>query len=372
MEWRVKWVIVSRFTFQSTSIHFPSPDWFPLYDLNRFSDPPSCVLFYRVLYLQVPLKDNGINIDVTEMNKIEYVRLLVEWHCEKSILNQVHSLQKGFYELMPKDKINIFTVQELKLLIGGVTDVDVNLLRNVCIYKGMLFITIILDPLSVQSFPNDGTNPVHLVSTTSVSAAFVSAAFVSTAFVSTSFVSTLFWFVVFYIQVDTKMKCHLLLLERKRKKWMVTIQWRCFGPCWRRWQSSIEEESCVLSLARHALTTRVPLGKIQKQKDDQKKFNTIFSSNNDNDSLILFVFDLFIHCDVWSAVKWFLDVRICRSQEEFKALPTAHTCFNQLVLPAYQSCEQLRERLTYALDESGASFGMTWGGCFKYIYTVKK
>ena len=111
------------------------------YDLNRFSDPPSCVSFYRVLYLQVPLKDNGINIDVTELNKIEYVRLLVEWHCEKSILNQVHSLQKGFYELMPKDKINIFTVQELKLLIGGVTDVDVNLLRNVCIYKGMLFIT---------------------------------------------------------------------------------------------------------------------------------------------------------------------------------------------------------------------------------------
>ena len=176
------------------------------------------------IVLQVPLKDNGINIDVTEMNKIEYVRLLVEWHCEKSILNQVHSLQKGFYELMPKDKINIFTVQELKLLIGGVTDVDVNLLRNVCIYKGMLFITIILDPLSMQSFPNDGTNLVHLVSTTSVSTAFVSAAFVSAAFVSTSFVSTTFCFnfvlicCILYIQVDTKMKCHLLLLERKRKK----------------------------------------------------------------------------------------------------------------------------------------------------------
>jgi len=172
----------------------------------------------------VPLKDNGINIDVTELNKREYVRLLVEWHCEKSILNQVHSLQKGFYELMPKDKINIFTVQELKLLIGGVTDVDVNLLRNVCIYKGMLFITIILDPLSMQSFPNDGTNLVHLVSTTSVSTAFVSAAFVSAAFVSTSFVSTTFCFnfvlicCILYIQVDTKMKCHLLLLERKRKK----------------------------------------------------------------------------------------------------------------------------------------------------------
>jgi E3 ubiquitin-protein ligase HUWE1 len=52
-------------------------------------------------------------------------------------------------------------------------------------------------------------------------------------------------------------------------------------------------------------------------------------------------------------------LQICRSQEGYKALPTAHTCFNQLVLPAYQSCEQLRERLTYALDESGASFGMT-------------
>ena len=40
------------------------------------------------------------------------------------------------------------------------------------------------------------------------------------------------------------------------------------------------------------------------------------------------------------------------------ALPTAHTCFNQLVLPPYESLEQLVEKMQYALRES-KGFHMT-------------
>jgi hypothetical protein len=39
-------------------------------------------------------------------------------------------------------------------------------------------------------------------------------------------------------------------------------------------------------------------------------------------------------------------------------LPSAHTCFNQLVLPAYCSRAQLRERLLFAVANSDG-FHMT-------------
>jgi E3 ubiquitin-protein ligase HUWE1 len=38
-------------------------------------------------------------------------------------------------------------------------------------------------------------------------------------------------------------------------------------------------------------------------------------------------------------------------------LPTAHTCFNQLDLPAYESAAQLKERLLLAIHEGATGFG---------------
>jgi E3 ubiquitin-protein ligase HUWE1 len=39
-------------------------------------------------------------------------------------------------------------------------------------------------------------------------------------------------------------------------------------------------------------------------------------------------------------------------------LPTAHTCFNQLDLPPYESEEILRERLLLAIREGSVGFGL--------------
>lgn len=38
-------------------------------------------------------------------------------------------------------------------------------------------------------------------------------------------------------------------------------------------------------------------------------------------------------------------------------LPSAHTCFNQLDLTEYESKEQLRERLLFAMHEGSVGFG---------------
>ena len=43
---------------------------------------------------------------------------------------------------------------------------------------------------------------------------------------------------------------------------------------------------------------------------------------------------------------------------EMDALPKAHTCFNQIVLPRYSSCAKMKERLMFASMESqGFQFG---------------
>jgi hypothetical protein len=38
-------------------------------------------------------------------------------------------------------------------------------------------------------------------------------------------------------------------------------------------------------------------------------------------------------------------------------LPTAHTCFNQLDLPPYDSKDELKERLLLAIHEGATGFG---------------
>lgn len=41
-------------------------------------------------------------------------------------------------------------------------------------------------------------------------------------------------------------------------------------------------------------------------------------------------------------------------------LPTAHTCFNQLCLPTYDSYEELHKLLKLAISEGSEGFGMLW------------
>jgi hypothetical protein len=47
--------------------------------------------------------------------------------------------------------------------------------------------------------------------------------------------------------------------------------------------------------------------------------------------------------------------RIMRGDDNTAALPTAHTCFNSIVLPRYTSKEQLEEKLLIAIRNAAAS-----------------
>ncbi|KAJ1337926.1 E3 ubiquitin-protein ligase HUWE1 [Microdochium nivale] len=72
------------------------------------------------------LRENGRNIPVTEENKQDYVRLVVEHKLLSSVSEQMEQFLKGFHEIIPADLISIFNEQELELLISGLPDIDVD------------------------------------------------------------------------------------------------------------------------------------------------------------------------------------------------------------------------------------------------------
>ncbi|KAH8177927.1 HECT-domain (ubiquitin-transferase) domain-containing protein [Sarocladium implicatum] len=74
----------------------------------------------------VDLKPGGRDIPVTQENKEEYVRLVVEHKLLSSVKDQMENFLKGFHEIIPAELISIFNEQELELLISGLPDIDVD------------------------------------------------------------------------------------------------------------------------------------------------------------------------------------------------------------------------------------------------------
>ncbi|KAJ1675494.1 E3 ubiquitin-protein ligase tom1, partial [Spiromyces aspiralis] len=189
----------------------------------------------------IDLIPNGRKIPVTEENKHEYVRLVTEQRLTASIRDQINSFMTGFYELVPKELIQIFNEQELELLISGMPDIDVDDWRNNTEYHG-------------------GYN-------------------MSSA----------------------------------------QIQW-----FWRAVRSFDQEERAKL-LQFVTGTSKVPIGGFSKLRGS-------------------------------SGVQKF---QIHRDFSSTNRLPTAHTCFNQLDLPMYESYETLRSQLLLAISECSTGFGFS-------------
>ncbi|KAJ3048819.1 hypothetical protein HK097_010180, partial [Rhizophlyctis rosea] len=76
------------------------------------------------------LKPDGSKIAVTDQNKFEYVKLIVEHKLVTAIKEQIQAFLSGFYEIIPKELVKIFNEQELELLISGMPDIDIDDWRN--------------------------------------------------------------------------------------------------------------------------------------------------------------------------------------------------------------------------------------------------
>jgi E3 ubiquitin-protein ligase HUWE1 len=84
----------------------------------------------------VDLIENGRNVPVTEENKAKYVSLVCQHRMTTAISSQIKAYLDGFYELVSKDLIQIFTPRELELLISGLPDIDVVDLKKNTDYVG--------------------------------------------------------------------------------------------------------------------------------------------------------------------------------------------------------------------------------------------
>ena len=78
----------------------------------------------------VDLIPDGQNIAVTEENKQDYVRLVVEHRLVKSVEQQLEHFLAGFHEIIPAELISIFNEQELELLISGLPEIDIDDWKN--------------------------------------------------------------------------------------------------------------------------------------------------------------------------------------------------------------------------------------------------
>jgi E3 ubiquitin-protein ligase HUWE1 len=83
----------------------------------------------------IDLIPNGRDIMVTEENKQEYVKSIVEYRLLTSIKEQMDNFLEGFYSMIPKELISIFDEQELELLVSGLPDIDVDDWKNNTIYE---------------------------------------------------------------------------------------------------------------------------------------------------------------------------------------------------------------------------------------------
>ncbi|KAL7420115.1 hypothetical protein Q5752_005081 [Cryptotrichosporon argae] len=84
----------------------------------------------------VDLKEGGRDIEVTQDNKKEYVDLVTEYRISRRVSEQFEAFMLGFNELIPQELINVFDERELELLIGGMSEIDVDDWQKHTDYRG--------------------------------------------------------------------------------------------------------------------------------------------------------------------------------------------------------------------------------------------
>jgi len=117
---------------------------------------------------EIELKPNGANVDVTDSNKNEYIDLVVQYKINNTNdKEQFNALKRGFYEIIPHDINSILNEIDLKYLISGINEIDVNDWENNTDYEGYNKndITIINFWKCVRDFDNDNQTKLLLFAT---------------------------------------------------------------------------------------------------------------------------------------------------------------------------------------------------------------
>ncbi|XP_076839839.1 itchy E3 ubiquitin protein ligase b [Brachyhypopomus gauderio] len=81
------------------------------------------------------LKPDGGNIQVTEENKEEYIRLVAEWRFSRGVEEQTQAFFEGFNEVLPQQYLQYFDAKELEVLLCGMQEIDLVDWQRHAIYR---------------------------------------------------------------------------------------------------------------------------------------------------------------------------------------------------------------------------------------------
>ncbi|XP_071965157.1 E3 ubiquitin-protein ligase NEDD4-like [Antedon mediterranea] len=84
----------------------------------------------------IPLLPNGADLAVTNQNKEQYIKLIIDYRFITRIEKQMNSFKAGFSELIPLNMVTIFDANELELLLGGLTEISVADWKRNSAYRG--------------------------------------------------------------------------------------------------------------------------------------------------------------------------------------------------------------------------------------------
>ncbi|KAF9468470.1 hypothetical protein BDZ94DRAFT_1153978 [Collybia nuda] len=87
-------------------------------------------------HVTIELRPGGQELPVTEENKKEYVDSIVAYRISKRVKEQFDAFMEGLLELIPSDLINVFDERELELLIGGMSEIDIDDWTKFTDYRG--------------------------------------------------------------------------------------------------------------------------------------------------------------------------------------------------------------------------------------------
>ncbi|CAG0917564.1 unnamed protein product [Notodromas monacha] len=98
-------------------------------------------LFFSTDYEQLgelkqhDLKPGGADVKVTETNKEEYVRLMMEWRMTRGQEDQTKAFLDGFSEVVPLEWLQYFDERELELMLCGMQEIDIDDWQRNTLYR---------------------------------------------------------------------------------------------------------------------------------------------------------------------------------------------------------------------------------------------
>lgn len=87
---------------------------------------------------EVPLVEDGANVEVTNENKRSYIYLLAKYHCSDRIKEQSSAFTRGLWDVIDRSWLRLFNEPELQVLISGASDgrIDVADMKSHARYTG--------------------------------------------------------------------------------------------------------------------------------------------------------------------------------------------------------------------------------------------